>query len=146
LRSLRREYMGKSFGMSIRMDRVLLDQIAGRWDLLILSALCDHEGRARFNVLKRSVPGKSQKMLRSACDSLNEVAWWRVLSLPSLRWVSNTPSLNSARRCTLLLQLFVNGQVNTLPLCWTPRSPSMLRRSPTNRTLAGSGTISRANQ
>ena len=62
--------MGKSVGMSIRMDRVLLDQIAGQWDLLILSALCDHEGRARFNALKRSVPGISQKMLTQCLRQL----------------------------------------------------------------------------
>jgi hypothetical protein len=37
---------------------------------------------------------------------------------------------NSARRCKLLLQLFMNGQVNTLPPCGTPRCPSMLRKSP----------------
>lgn len=55
--------MGKAVDMSIRLDRALLDQIAGQWNLLILSALCDHEGKARFNVLKRSVPGISQKML-----------------------------------------------------------------------------------
>src|SRR5260370_8869440 len=64
------DYMGKSVGMSIRMDRVLLDQIAGQWNLLILNALCDHEGRARFNVLKRSVPGISQKMLTQCLRQL----------------------------------------------------------------------------
>jgi DNA-binding HxlR family transcriptional regulator len=64
------DYMGKSVGMSILMDRVLLDQIAGQWNLLILSAMCDHEGRARFNVLKRSVPGISQKMLTQCLRQL----------------------------------------------------------------------------
>lgn len=54
--------MGKAVAMSVRADRVLLDQIAGRWNLLILSALCDYEGIARFNVLKRRVPDISQKM------------------------------------------------------------------------------------
>jgi DNA-binding HxlR family transcriptional regulator len=61
------DYMGESVG---RMDRVLLDQISGQWDLLILSALCDHEGRARFNALKRSVPGISQKMLTQCLRQL----------------------------------------------------------------------------
>src|SRR5258708_2123713 len=64
------DYVGKSVAMSSRMDRVLLDQIAGQWDLLILSALCDHEGRARFNVLKRSVTGISQKMLTQCLRQL----------------------------------------------------------------------------
>jgi DNA-binding HxlR family transcriptional regulator len=64
------DYMGKSVGMISRIDRVLLDQIAGQWDLLILTALCDHEGTARFNVLKRSVPGISQKMLTQCLRQL----------------------------------------------------------------------------
>lgn len=62
--------MGKAVGMSIRLDRVLLDQIAGQWNLLILSALCDHGGKARFNLLKRSVPGISQKMLTQCLRQL----------------------------------------------------------------------------
>lgn len=62
--------VGKAVGMSIRLDRVLLDQIAGQWNLLILSALCDHDGRARFNMLKRSVPGISQKMLTQCLRQL----------------------------------------------------------------------------
>jgi DNA-binding HxlR family transcriptional regulator len=41
--------MGKAIEMSVRLDRVLLDQIAGRWHLLILSALCHHGHKARFN-------------------------------------------------------------------------------------------------
>jgi HxlR-like helix-turn-helix protein len=41
-------------------DRVLLDQIAGRWQLLILGALWDHGHKARFNALERAVPGISQ--------------------------------------------------------------------------------------
>jgi hypothetical protein len=31
--------MGEANEMSVRLDRVLLDQIAGRWQLLILDAL-----------------------------------------------------------------------------------------------------------
>jgi hypothetical protein len=55
--------MGKTIQMSLRLDRVLLDQIAGRWQLLILDALCDHGRKARFNALKRAIPGISQKTL-----------------------------------------------------------------------------------
>ena len=62
--------MGKAIEMSLRLDRVLVDQIAGRWHLLILSALCDHEGKARFNALKRSVPGISQKTLTQCLRQL----------------------------------------------------------------------------
>lgn len=62
--------MGKAVAMSVRIDRALLDQIAGQWNLLILSALCDHDGRARFNMLKRGVPGISQKMLTQCLRQL----------------------------------------------------------------------------
>jgi DNA-binding HxlR family transcriptional regulator len=62
--------MGKAVSLNIRMDRVLLDQIAGQWNLLILSALCDHEGKARFNMLKRAIPGISQKMLTQCLRQL----------------------------------------------------------------------------
>jgi DNA-binding HxlR family transcriptional regulator len=47
-----------------------VDQIAGRWHLLILCALCDHQGKARFNALKRLVPGISQKTLTQCLRQL----------------------------------------------------------------------------
>src|SRR5258707_3807949 len=62
--------MGKAIEMSVRLDRVLVDQIAGRWHLLILCALCDHQRKARFNALKRSVPGISQKTLTQCLRQL----------------------------------------------------------------------------
>ena len=62
--------MGEAIEMSVRLDRVLVDQIAGRWHLLILCALCDHQGKARFNALKRFVPGISQKTLTQCLRQL----------------------------------------------------------------------------
>jgi DNA-binding HxlR family transcriptional regulator len=62
--------MGKAIERSVRLDRVLLDQIAGRWQLLILGALCDHGHKARFNALKRAVPGISQKTLTQCLRQL----------------------------------------------------------------------------
>ena len=62
--------MGKAIEMNVGLDRVLLDQIAGKWHLLILNALCDHEGKARFNALKRAVPGISQKTLTQCLRQL----------------------------------------------------------------------------
>jgi DNA-binding HxlR family transcriptional regulator len=62
--------MGKAIEMSVRLDRVLVDQLAGRWHLLILCALCDHQRKARFNALKRSVPGISQKTLTQCLRQL----------------------------------------------------------------------------
>jgi DNA-binding HxlR family transcriptional regulator len=63
-------HMGKAIEMSVWLDRVLLDQIAGRWQLLILGALCDHGHKARFNALKRAVPGISQKTLTQCLRQL----------------------------------------------------------------------------
>jgi DNA-binding HxlR family transcriptional regulator len=62
--------MSKTVAMSLRLDRVLLDQIAGQWTLLVLGALCDNEGRARFNAIKRAVPGISQKTLTQCLRQL----------------------------------------------------------------------------
>src|SRR5258707_4468891 len=62
--------MGNAIEMSVRLDRVLVDQIAGRWHLLILCALCDHQGKSRFNALKRFVPGISQKTLTQCLRQL----------------------------------------------------------------------------
>ncbi|HEY0252609.1 MAG TPA: helix-turn-helix domain-containing protein [Kofleriaceae bacterium] len=45
-------------------DRLLLDQIADRWSILVLGAICTAEaGRLRFNALKRQVTGVTQKTL-----------------------------------------------------------------------------------
>ena len=48
--------------------RVLLDQIADKWSVLILGALCN--GPLRFNELKRRVDGVSQKALAATLKSL----------------------------------------------------------------------------
>lgn len=41
--------------------RSVLDELTGKWSLLVLNALCD--GPARFNALKRANKGVSQKAL-----------------------------------------------------------------------------------
>jgi DNA-binding HxlR family transcriptional regulator len=48
--------------------RVLLDQIADKWSVLILGALC--HGPLRFNELKRRIDGVSQKALAATLKSL----------------------------------------------------------------------------
>ncbi|HXM26230.1 MAG TPA: winged helix-turn-helix transcriptional regulator [Chthoniobacterales bacterium] len=63
--------MGKAIEKSVRLDRVLLDQIARRWHLLILSALCDHGHKARFNALKCAVPGISQTRFQGLRRAVN---------------------------------------------------------------------------
>src|ERR1700720_41684 len=78
--------MGKAIEMSVRLDRVLLDPTAGRWQLLILDALCHHGRKARFNVLKRAVPGISQKPLTQCLRQLERsgLVTRRVLTDPPL--------------------------------------------------------------
>jgi DNA-binding HxlR family transcriptional regulator len=44
-------------------DRLLLDQIADRWSILVLGAICAAGGGLRFNALKRQIPGMAQKTL-----------------------------------------------------------------------------------
>lgn len=44
-------------------DRLLLDQIADRWSILVLGAVCAAGGTLRFNALRRQVPGIAQKTL-----------------------------------------------------------------------------------
>lgn len=44
-------------------DRLLLDQIADRWSILVLGAVCAAGGALRFNALKREVPSITQKTL-----------------------------------------------------------------------------------
>jgi len=55
--SARRVNRGRDF------DRLLLDQIADRWTILVLGALCAADGRLRFNALRREIEGISQKTL-----------------------------------------------------------------------------------
>lgn len=59
--------------------RLLLDQIADKWSILILDALC--HGPLRFNELKRRLDGTSQKMLSTTLRSLerNGIVERRVL-------------------------------------------------------------------
>ncbi|QEW20445.1 putative HTH-type transcriptional regulator YtcD [Marinibacterium anthonyi] len=49
-------------------NRLLLDQIADKWSILILSQVC--QGPLRFNALKRTIPGISQKALTQALRRL----------------------------------------------------------------------------
>lgn len=55
--SARRANKGRDF------DRLLLDQIADRWTILVMRALCAGDGRLRFNALRREIDGVSQKTL-----------------------------------------------------------------------------------
>jgi DNA-binding HxlR family transcriptional regulator len=50
--------------------RVLLDQIADKWSVLVLAELC--HGPLRFNELKRRLVGVSQKSLTSCLRTLEK--------------------------------------------------------------------------
>ncbi len=49
-------------------SRLILDQIADKWSMLILASLCD--GPLRFNALKRRLNGVTQKALTQALRRL----------------------------------------------------------------------------
>jgi DNA-binding HxlR family transcriptional regulator len=51
-------------------SRLLLDQIADKWTILILGALCNAGGRARFNAIRRDVGDITQKSLTQALRRL----------------------------------------------------------------------------
>jgi DNA-binding HxlR family transcriptional regulator len=61
--------------------RVILDQIADKWSILILSVLC--EKGLRFNEIKRQLEGITQKSLTQALRRLerNGIVERRVISL-----------------------------------------------------------------
>jgi DNA-binding HxlR family transcriptional regulator len=48
---------------SVDSSRLLLEQVADKWTILILGALCNAGGRARFNAIRRDIGGISQKSL-----------------------------------------------------------------------------------
>jgi len=45
------------------VSRGLLEQVADKWTILILAALCRSGGKCRFNAIRREVSGLSQKTL-----------------------------------------------------------------------------------
>jgi len=44
-------------------SKSLLEQVADKWTILILAALCRNGGKCRFNAIRREVSGLSQKTL-----------------------------------------------------------------------------------
>jgi DNA-binding HxlR family transcriptional regulator len=55
--------MSHSFDVTLREDRVLLDLLGDKWTILVFGSLCDHQGRRRFNAIRRDIAGISQKSL-----------------------------------------------------------------------------------
>jgi DNA-binding HxlR family transcriptional regulator len=58
---------GKS---NLESSKSLLEQVADKWTILILAALCRNGGRCRFNAIRREVSGLSQKTLTQCLRKL----------------------------------------------------------------------------
>jgi DNA-binding HxlR family transcriptional regulator len=59
--AMREEKDERPTGTRLASDRLLLDEIASKWSILVLGALC--HGPLRFNQLKRELDGVTQKAL-----------------------------------------------------------------------------------
>ena len=68
---------------SHQLKRVLLDQVADKWSLLILTVLCEDGGKARFNAIKRRIAGVSQRSLAHALRGLQRNGLVRRVILPT---------------------------------------------------------------
>ena len=68
-------------------DRLLLDQIADRWSILVLGAICAAGGTLRFNEVRRRIDGIAQKTLTQALRRLERngirAAWRRIYGDPA---------------------------------------------------------------
>lgn len=62
--------MSAKIDPALRQDRLLLDLLGDKWTLLVLGSLCDHEGRRRFNAIRRDIPDISQKSLTTCLRRL----------------------------------------------------------------------------
>jgi DNA-binding HxlR family transcriptional regulator len=54
----------------LELSKSLLEQIADKWTILILTALCRNGGKCRFNAIRREVSGISQKSLSQCLRKL----------------------------------------------------------------------------
>jgi DNA-binding HxlR family transcriptional regulator len=70
-------------GGGLESGKSLLDQVADKWTILILAALCRNGGKCRFNAIRREVSGLSQKTLTHCLRKLerNGIIERRVLDL-----------------------------------------------------------------
>jgi DNA-binding HxlR family transcriptional regulator len=70
----------------VALDRLLLDQLADKWSLLVLRAFCHGPEPLRFNEIKRRVQGISQKTLTQCLRRLerNGILMRRVIAAAPL--------------------------------------------------------------
>lgn len=68
---------------ALASSRSLLEQVADKWTILILAALCRNGGKCRFNAILREVGGLSQKTLTQCLRRLerNGMIERRILDL-----------------------------------------------------------------
>jgi len=68
------------------LSKSLLEQVADKWTILILAALCRSGGRCRFNAIRREVSGLSQKTLTHCLRKLerNGIIERRILNTASI--------------------------------------------------------------
>jgi DNA-binding HxlR family transcriptional regulator len=45
------------------LKRLLLDEVADKWTIIILAVICEAGGKSRFNTIRRETDGISQKTL-----------------------------------------------------------------------------------
>jgi DNA-binding HxlR family transcriptional regulator len=45
------------------LKRLLLDEVADKWTIIVLAVMCESGGKARFNTIRRETDGISQKTL-----------------------------------------------------------------------------------
>jgi DNA-binding HxlR family transcriptional regulator len=55
---------------SLESRKSLLEQVADKWTILVLTALCRNGGKCRFNAIRREVSGLSQKTLTQCLRKL----------------------------------------------------------------------------
>lgn len=70
-------------------DRLLLDQIADRWSILVLGAICAAGGTLRFNEVRRRIDGIAQRLSHKPCAGWSETASWSAGSSTPRRLASN---------------------------------------------------------
>jgi DNA-binding HxlR family transcriptional regulator len=68
---------------NLQLSQSLLEQVADKWTILILAALCRSGGKCRFNAIRREVSGLSQKTLTHCLRKLerNGIIERRILDL-----------------------------------------------------------------
>jgi DNA-binding HxlR family transcriptional regulator len=68
---------------TLDLSQSLLEQVADKWTILILAALCRNGGKCRFNAIRREVSGLSQKTLTHCLRKLerNGIIERRILDL-----------------------------------------------------------------